>query len=565
MLRAGQPHAGHPRAHLTPAVISTAAVVPLSRLPTGEPWQRIGCTCDPFQPTHDPALFFASGELASRFASLMTLLEMGDGGLFLITGEAGIGKTMLLRVMEQRLASAGRNVVYHDAGVDDIEGWAHAIESHSVDGKADLPILLIDTTEPLDETAIQRLVLLYRAHSNVARTASLVIADRPESAPRLQGLAASVLDSKVTLARLRLERLSDAAIVDFIEHRLRSAGCETSDALPPEAIRRIQQQSAGVPTRILELAARELRAAHPLLLAPAPVGQGHANRQQGARTRPRSLAARAVIFSGLALLITAALAMFLNDKNQHPPMLDAGAPSHPPQAIQPATPLIAEPSKLALALVAPDAAAARIGIKLETEVEATAPVEGAVEASTIGVRLTLPGAAERVAGPSLVLPPAWGAATTLTAAPIEHISSAPAPEPVAAPEPLPSVVETAVAEPAPEPVATAPVALPEPEVARMEQAPPPPATTRARPTLSPAQIATLLQRAEEFLTTGDIASARLFYGRAAAGGDTSAMTALARTYEGDALRRLGVVGILADPELAAHWHRQAEQAGKQTQ
>ena len=92
-------------------------------------------------------------------------------------------------------------------------------------------------------------------------------------------------------------------------------------------------------------------------------------------------------------------------------------------------------------------------------------------------------------------------------------------------------------------------------------APPIPATIRStRPSgLTAMQITVLHRRGDEFLRTGDIAAARLFYERAANAGDIDAMTALARTYDSRTLRQLGVVGLTPDAERALHWyHRAAE-------
>jgi hypothetical protein len=55
--------------------------------------------------------------------------------------------------------------------------------------------------------------------------------------------------------------------------------------------------------------------------------------------------------------------------------------------------------------------------------------------------------------------------------------------------------------------------------------------TRPTETISPALMAALMKRGNESLDLGDIAAARLFFQRAAEGGNASAATAIAKTYD----------------------------------
>lgn len=88
-----------------------------------------------------------------------------------------------------------------------------------------------------------------------------------------------------------------------------------------------------------------------------------------------------------------------------------------------------------------------------------------------------------------------------------------------------------------------------------------PAEAGARVSLSAAEIAALLQRGDDFLASGDIASARLFYKPAAAAGNREAALHLAETYDPRFLRRAGVRGIPGDLRLAREWYRRARALG----
>lgn len=63
------------------------------------------------------------------------------------------------------------------------------------------------------------------------------------------------------------------------------------------------------------------------------------------------------------------------------------------------------------------------------------------------------------------------------------------------------------------------------------------------------------------LAIGDISAARLLYERAALAGSGEAAAALGRTYDSEALARLGTRGIQPDAKMAAAWYRRAVALG----
>jgi hypothetical protein len=79
--------------------------------------------------------------------------------------------------------------------------------------------------------------------------------------------------------------------------------------------------------------------------------------------------------------------------------------------------------------------------------------------------------------------------------------------------------------------------------------------------LPPAEIAALVTRGDSFLNAGDIASAQLFYERAADAGDGSAALRLAATFDPAFLSRTGIRGARGDPDAAASWYRRARELG----
>jgi hypothetical protein len=75
------------------------------------------------------------------------------------------------------------------------------------------------------------------------------------------------------------------------------------------------------------------------------------------------------------------------------------------------------------------------------------------------------------------------------------------------------------------------------------------------------QIKLLMKQGEQFANQGDLATARILFQRAAEGGDATAATALAATYDPTVLAKLDVVGIRADLEKARFWYQKAVSLG----
>jgi hypothetical protein len=106
----------------------------------------------------------------------------------------------------------------------------------------------------------------------------------------------------------------------------------------------------------------------------------------------------------------------------------------------------------------------------------------------------------------------------------------------------------------PAPVSTAPPA-------RVTPVDRPPVDTVPVAAAPVGDVAILLQRGEALLTTGDVAAARLFFGRAAERGDAAGAIGLAKTYDPLFLAQAGFRTTRGDAAQAAAWYRRALAAG----
>src|SRR6185437_10206897 len=125
--------------------------------------------------------------------------------------------------------------------------------------------------------------------------------------------------------------------------------------------------------------------------------------------------------------------------------------------------------------------------------------------------------------------------------------------PVSLALPLPALP---MAPPVPPPPRPAPVAaLP----ATLPAAPPAPAARHVA--VPAAEFKELMARGDQMLATGDIAAARLFYQRAAEGGDAAAARQTGKTYDPLFLAEAQARGLRGDPVAAARWYRKASAGG----
>jgi hypothetical protein len=138
----------------------------------------------------------------------------------------------------------------------------------------------------------------------------------------------------------------------------------------------------------------------------------------------------------------------------------------------------------------------------------------------------------------------------------------PAKQKPASPVAIPAPAEASrVPERAPPLAFPAPEQEPTPPQATSPPASPPPTQSPADQRLSPTEIAALVTRGDRFLSAGDIASARLFYERAAGAGDGSAALRLGATFDPGFLGRAGVRGTIGDSAQASSWYRRARDLG----
>ncbi len=241
----------------------------------------------PFSLTPDLKYFFKTGSHGRALDTLTFGLRRREGFL-LITGDLGIGKTVVCRALVDQLRRKGSPVGYvpnpllapgglfrlllEDFGVvstDDIRARTNAATPHELHHmlvtflggleSTRVAAAVIDDAHRLPAVLVQHLLALAAPEPNQERTLQLVLMGQP-AAGDSSALGVASLDERVS-TRARLVPLDRDECAEYVAYRLRVAGMAPTATFTPRAIDVLHGLSGGVPRLINLLCARALQEA----------------------------------------------------------------------------------------------------------------------------------------------------------------------------------------------------------------------------------------------------------------------------------------------------------------
>jgi general secretion pathway protein A len=455
-------------------------------------------------------------------------------GLILLFGESGAGKSAALRLLHEELgAGAAASLSCRaETTFDEILGAActafgvapsaprraeivRALVAEAMHRlRAGRPMaLLLDDADALDDAALESLHLLSQAGDR--KLLQVVLAARPTLETRLRRAQLRALDDDAAV-RCRLAGLDDEEVAAYIRHRLRRAGQADAQLFPPPVIERIARCTRGN-ARQVDAVARQA-----LLLA----------KLEGSRAVTLKAVDQAASVLGL--------------EGGTPP---TEAPAAPSSTVAPMSIYRSRPADEAVA--APVAASETTS----DAAEEPRPKEGRPrpafpEARLLAAQSRLRSAAQfappapsRRLLPVVVAGIALALTTILVGGLALHLLR-------------PDLTAAWLGNDAPSRLAATEATPPGPDGVGRAGSSAPTGAGGDQPTLR-----LLIERGDELLATGDIASARLFFERAAALGSAAAATAAGKSNDPSFLEERGVHGIPADEAAAERWYRIAAQAG----
>jgi type II secretory pathway predicted ATPase ExeA len=244
--------------------------------------EHYGLTEAPFRITPHTDFFFSG---ANRGATLEALLYAitHDEGIVKISGEVGSGKTMLCRVLMERLPSnvvivylanpslSRDDILYalsDELGIELPEHSRSGIVMRALQEKllelyatGKQVVVLIDEAHAMPMETLEEIRLLSNLESNRHKLLQLVLFGQPELDTTLRRSDMRQLRERIT-HNFRLEPLIREDITQYLDFRMRAAGYRGPNVFAPAAIKLIAQTSLGLTRRINILADKALLASY---------------------------------------------------------------------------------------------------------------------------------------------------------------------------------------------------------------------------------------------------------------------------------------------------------------
>jgi type II secretory pathway predicted ATPase ExeA len=223
----------------------------------------------PFSVSPDPRFFYDNRGCREAFAGLRYGIE-GRKGFTVLTGEAGTGKTTLVKVFIQRAEANIRTAFIIDPKLTATELLEFVLNdlgiTPSARGRGALTVqlndylsaqlkqghivtLLVDEAQQLSDELFEELRLLSNLETNEEKLIQIVLLGQPELEDRLDRPELRQLKQRVTL-HCRLAPLDDQEVNLYIQARLGTAGFEGEALFDPRAVEKIGLYTNGIPRLI---------------------------------------------------------------------------------------------------------------------------------------------------------------------------------------------------------------------------------------------------------------------------------------------------------------------------
>src|SRR3954470_398847 len=320
--------------------------------------EHFGLTEPPFRITPHTDFFFDGADRGATLEALIYAI-LHDEGIVKASGEVGSGKTMLCRVLMERLPahvetiylatpSLARDEILR-AIADDLdlnlsgerttvalrEMQEHLIRLYAAGRRV---VVLVDEAHVMPDETLEHVRLLSNLESNRHKLLQMVLFGQPELDATLAKPSLRQLRDRITHS-FRMRPLAAPEVANYVSFRMRAAGYRGPEVFSPKALRLVARASAGLTRRINILCDKALLAAFTEsthAVTDRHVRAAVADSEFAVVTRvPRPMAyAGAALVAGAVLGGAAAWGVFANRTGPAPVAQAAVQP--PPAAVAPA-------------------------------------------------------------------------------------------------------------------------------------------------------------------------------------------------------------------------------------
>jgi len=242
--------------------------------------EHFGLKEPPFRITPHTDFFFAGADRGATLEALIYAV-LHDEGIVKVSGEVGSGKTMLCRVLMERLPShvdtiylatpsLARDEILEAIGDElglALSGKRTAValrelQEHLIAryGQGRRVVILIDEAHAMPEETLEEVRLLSNLESSRHKLLQIVLFGQPELDATLAQSGLRQLRDRVTHA-FRMRPLSKAEASRYLSFRMRAAGYRGPEVFAPGAVGLIAGASDGLTRRINILADKALLSA----------------------------------------------------------------------------------------------------------------------------------------------------------------------------------------------------------------------------------------------------------------------------------------------------------------
>src|SRR5437868_3723450 len=242
--------------------------------------EHFGLAEPPFRITPHTDFFFDGADRGATLEALVYAV-VHDEGIVKVSGEVGSGKTMLCRVLMERLPervetiylatpSLGRDEILH-AIADDLdlklsqqrmtvalrELQEQLIRLYAAGQRV---VILVDEAHAMPEETLEQIRLLSNLESNRHKLLQIALFGQPELDATLAKTSLRQLRDRITHA-FRMRPLSAPEVSNYISFRMRAAGHRGPEVFSPRVSAAIARAAGGLTRRINILCDKALLAA----------------------------------------------------------------------------------------------------------------------------------------------------------------------------------------------------------------------------------------------------------------------------------------------------------------
>ena len=242
--------------------------------------EHFGLREAPFRITPHTEFFFAGANRGATLEGLLYAIIAGEG-LVKVTGEVGTGKTMLSRVLIERLPESVETIylavpsltrdemlasIAADLGIETAGANTHqlvrALQERLIALHAEgrHVVALIDEAHAMPLGTLEEIRLLSNLETGTRKLLQIVLFGQPELDEHLAAPNMRQLKERITHS-FALDPLPPRDVKDYVNFRMRAAGYRGPDLFGAEVLRVISEASEGLTRRINIYADKTLLAA----------------------------------------------------------------------------------------------------------------------------------------------------------------------------------------------------------------------------------------------------------------------------------------------------------------